>query len=213
MRGIYLAAALVLYLWLGLEGGASLQAQTAPLLSCYGGVPNAVSVVYLGVRLYDTLFEVLVFSVAVLGVTLNLARDEGMGALLADPALHFMVRGGGFIALLVGSAQALTGHLVPGGGFAAGVSLATGLILLQLRRASSLRRFEEKDLMIAEKGALLLFLVLVSCSLWGLSLPLGERGSLLSGGWLLPLNVLVSLKVALGSWLVAFRFLSHHWVF
>ncbi len=213
MKSLYLVAAVVLFFRIGLASHDALPEETASLLAAHGGVPNAVTVVYLGVRLYDTLFEVLVFSVAVLGVTVNLARDEGMGSLPDDPALLFMVRGGAFIALLIGSAQALTGHLAPGGGFSSGVALATGAVLLQMGRLSALRRIAEEDLLALEKGLLLLFLVLVVLSLGGLSLPPGERGRLLSGGWLLPLNVVVSLKVGLGAWIVAFRFLNHHWIF
>ncbi|MBL3593445.1 MAG: hypothetical protein JMJ93_08035 [Synergistaceae bacterium] len=214
MRRLYLAAAVGLFLLVGLEGGAfRLADDTVTLLAERGNVANAVTVVYLGVRLYDTLFEVLVFSVAVLGVTVHLARDEGMGNLPDDPALLFMVRGGAFVALLIGAAQALTGHLAPGGGFAAGVSLATGAVLLQMGPLPALKGLDEEYLLSLEKGLLILFLCLAWTSLLGFSLPPGERGRLFSGGLLLPLNLSVSVKVALGAWIVALRFLHHHWVF
>jgi multicomponent Na+:H+ antiporter subunit B len=51
-----------------------------------------------------------------------------------------------------------------------------------------------------EKVSVLLFIVLAACSLLGLALPPGEMGTQFSGGWIPWLNILVAVKVAIGSW-------------
>ena len=59
------------------------------------------------------------------------------------------------------------------------------------------------------KAAVMGFVALSFLALEGLSPGAGEFGSLLSGGWIPLLNLLVALKVTLGSWAMIQRFVQH----
>jgi multicomponent Na+:H+ antiporter subunit B len=60
-----------------------------------------------------------------------------------------------------------------------------------------------------EKISVLVFIVLSVVTLAGLELPHGELGALISGGILPILNILVAIKVALGSWAVVLIFIRY----
>jgi multicomponent Na+:H+ antiporter subunit B len=60
-----------------------------------------------------------------------------------------------------------------------------------------------------EKVSVLVFIVLSVITLTGLELPHGELGALFSGGILPILNILVAIKVALGSWAVVLIFIRY----
>jgi len=137
-----------------LELGPSL----AELLAA-GGVPNLVATVILHTRLYDTVAEVVVFTLASIGVRWILSGEPQQLRIrgLQDAPSVVLCQLGATVCALVGVELALRGHLSPGGGFAAGVA-GSGV--------SSGGGFGEID----------------------------------SGGWIPLLNVLVAVKVTLGSW-------------
>jgi multicomponent Na+:H+ antiporter subunit B len=54
-----------------------------------------------------------------------------------------------------------------------------------------------------------MFIVLAVLTLIGIELPHGELGTLLSGGVVPLLNILVAIKVALGSWAVILVFIRY----
>jgi multicomponent Na+:H+ antiporter subunit B len=60
-----------------------------------------------------------------------------------------------------------------------------------------------------EKISVLVFTILAAFTLIGLELPHGELGALLSGGVVPLLNILVAIKVALGSWAVILVFIRY----
>jgi multicomponent Na+:H+ antiporter subunit B len=60
-----------------------------------------------------------------------------------------------------------------------------------------------------EKISVLIFVVIAVFSLVGLDLPVGEPGTLISGGWIPILNMLVAVKVALGSWAAILTFIRY----
>jgi multicomponent Na+:H+ antiporter subunit B len=60
-----------------------------------------------------------------------------------------------------------------------------------------------------EKVSVLIFIVLSVITLAGLELPYGQMGDLFSGGIIPILNILVAIKVALGSWAVVLVFIRY----
>jgi multicomponent Na+:H+ antiporter subunit B len=60
-----------------------------------------------------------------------------------------------------------------------------------------------------EKVSVLVFIVLAVIALVGIELPHGELGELISGGIVPILNILVAIKVALGSWTVILVFIRY----
>lgn len=60
-----------------------------------------------------------------------------------------------------------------------------------------------------EKAAVIAFVLLSAFALGGVPLSAGGFGTLASGGWIPLLNVLVALKVTLGSWAMVHLFVRH----
>ena len=179
-------------------------------------VPNLVSGVILYTRLFATITEVVVFTLAALGVRYLLAVEPARREIrvLDDPPSRVLCELGATISALIAVELALRGHLTPGGGFAAGVAGGTGVGLMLIsggaNRAETLYRRYRADLL--EKLAVLGFIVAALLLLIGMELPTGAFGSLLSGGWIPLLNGLVALKVTLGSWAMVQLFVRYRGV-
>ena len=60
-----------------------------------------------------------------------------------------------------------------------------------------------------EKVSVLVFILLAIITLMGWELPQGDLGTLFSGGVIPLLNILVAIKVALGSWAVILLFIRY----
>jgi multicomponent Na+:H+ antiporter subunit B len=181
------------------------------------GVPNLVSGVILQTRLFDTVAEVVVFTLAALGVRELLKGEKERRRIkaLEDAPSRVLCELGATISALLALELALRGHLSPGGGFAAGVAggTAIGLSLISggADRAQRLYRRYRADLL--EKVAVLGFIVMSLVLLLGFALPQGVFGTLLSGGWIPWLNMLVALKVTLGSWAMVQLFVRYRGLF
>ena len=176
------------------------------------GVPNVVTPIVLDLRLYDTVGEVIVFTLASMGVHHLLKSESAEHDLkpAEDEAAVLLFRLGAILNTLIAVELAVRGHLSPGGGFAAGVAGGTALALVLLFGGSTqatgiYRRIHAETL---EESAVLIFIVLSLLLLEGFNLPVGEYGAVLSGGLLPILNVLVGLKVTLGSWGMIQQFLT-----
>lgn len=177
------------------------------------GVSNAVSGIIFRNRLYDTLFEVVVFSVAIMGVRFLLSDEQPAATVHAftDHPSVVLAQLGATIAALVSIELAIRGHLSPGGGFAAGIAGGTAIGLVAI--TSSMRRMESLykrwHAATLEKVSVLIFIAIALLILLGIELPFGNLGTLASGGWIPILNVLVALKVALGSWAALLLFIRY----
>ena len=185
------------------------------------GAANLVSAIYLNYRLYDTLFEILVFSVAVLGVHFYLVQQKGS----AEEVVHIpesqIIRTSADLLfppiLLLGIYLVLFGHLSPGGGFSGGTAAGTGLLFCAVALGADVvaRRLHEASLERFEWGILLviLFLVLLPILFGRLPLtdllPRGRLGNLLSGGSIPIYNALIGAKVFIGTWVVIYAFVRH----
>jgi multicomponent Na+:H+ antiporter subunit B len=168
------------------------------------GVSNVVSGIIFRNRLYDTIFEVVVFTIAILGVKFLLANETPIRTLVqfSDRPSIVLARLGATIAALVSIELAIRGHLSPGGGFAAGVAGGTAIGLIAITSSAEWMEGIYKKYHAAtwEKISVLIFIILAVITLVGWELPYGELGTLFSGGIIPLLNILVAVKVALGSW-------------
>jgi multicomponent Na+:H+ antiporter subunit B len=178
------------------------------------GVPNAVSGIIFRNRLYDTVFEVVVFTIAILGAKYLLADETPTAAFYSfdDEPSIVLARLGATIAALVGIELAIRGHLSPGGGFAAGVAGGTAIGLIAITAASPewmQAIYDRWHAATWEKVSVLVFIALAVVTLVGVELPPGDFGGLISGGVIPLMNVLVALKVALGSWAITLLFIRH----
>jgi multicomponent Na+:H+ antiporter subunit B len=177
------------------------------------GVINAVSGIIFRNRLYDTIFEVIVFTISILGANFLLATEKPSTTIhhFTDKPSIVLARLGATITALVGIELAIRGHLSPGGGFAAGVAGGTAIGLVAITAPADWMQAIYKRWRAAtlEKLSVLVFIVLSVITLTGGELPHGELGALFSGGILPVLNMLVAAKVALGSWAVLLVFIRY----
>ena len=183
------------------------------------GAINRVAGIYLNYRLYDSLLEILVFFVAVVGVRHYLATEKRVAVpslaesevVRTSAALLFP------LAILLGVYLAALGHLSPGGGFGAGVIVASGALLTSIALGidSIERRLPPTAIGRSEWIALLALLLLTLLPLpFGRAaltdlLPAGTPGALLSGGTIPIYNGLIALKVLAGAWLILRSFVRH----
>lgn len=216
MKWIYVIAAIAFYLKILFMPHQTADLSDLPIVESIvqdSGVPNAVSGIIFRNRLYDTIFEVVVFTIAIIGATFLLANEKPSRAIhqFTDQPSIILARLGATIAALVSIELGIRGHLSPGGGFAAGVAggTAIGLIAITSNWEWMQAIYRRWHAAIWEKVSVLIFILLSAITLAGFELPHGELGTLLSGGAILILNLLVALKVALGSWAVILVFIRY----
>ena len=183
------------------------------------GAANLVAGIYLNYRLFDSLLEILVFSVAVVGVRHYLQRREipPDSRLVESEVVRTSARILFPLALILGLYLTLFGHIGPGGGFVGGIIAASGLLLCSI--AYGVGQIERSvpriALVLGESGALLVLLLVavLPVALGRLPLvdmlPKGHAGNLLSGGMIALFNGLIAVKVLVGSWLILLSFVRH----
>ena len=216
MKWIYIAAGIALYFKMLFVPNPSPELTDISIVEAVvkdSGVPSAVAGIILRNRLYDTIFEVIVFTIAILGAKFLLANERQSCNIyqFCDRPSIVLARLGATIAALLSIELAIRGHLSPGGGFAAGVAGGTAIGLVAITSSSHWMQdiYQRWRAATLEKISVLIFIVLSVITLAGGELPHGEMGALFSGGILPILNILVAAKVALGSWAVVLIFIRY----
>ena len=216
MKLVYILAGIALFVKMLIMPNSELNLPDISIVETVvkeSGVPNAVSGIIFRNRLYDTIFEVIVFTIAILGANFLLANEKPSCSIyqFKDQPSIILARLGATIAALVGIELAIRGHLSPGGGFAAGVAGGTAIGLIAITSSYQWMQdiYQQWHAAMWEKISVLVFIVLSVITLSGIELPHGELGMLFSGGILPILNILVAVKVALGSWAVILIFIRY----
>lgn len=216
MKWIYIAAGIALYIKMLVFPNPAIDSTELAIVDSIvqdSGVPNAVSGIIFRNRLYDTIFEVVVFTIAIMGAKFLLSNEQPSCTIyqFTDHPSIVLARLGATIAALVSIELAIRGHLSPGGGFAAGVAGGTAIGLIAITSSSQWMEsiYQRWHAAIWEKVSVLIFIVLAVLTLIGMELPQGELGALISGGWIPLLNILVAIKVALGSWAAILIFVRY----
>ena len=174
------------------------------------GGENAVTAIYLGYRMYDTLFEALMLLVSVVGVShmSHYSEDEAVnehlkGVNKSDKIATYTIRMVCPAILLFGVYLILNGHISPGGGFQGGVAIAIFFICRYLIYNINDVRF--KKIMIVEKltfAAIVLLAVLFIILGLYIYLP-GMRNI-----YLMIMNTLIGMKVACGFMVIFYRYIA-----
>lgn len=216
MKWVYIVAGIALYIKMLLFANPVSDFSATSIVELIvkdSGIPNAVSAIIFRNRLYDTIFEVVVFTIAIMGANFLLANERSSCTIyqFTDQPSIVLARLGATISALVAIELSLRGHLSPGGGFAAGVAGGTAIGLVAITSSSEWmqRIYERWHAATWEKISVLIFVVLSAVTLSGIELPHGELGALVSGGMIPLLNILVAVKVALGSWAVVLIFIRY----
>lgn len=174
-------------------------------------VPNSVAGILLRNRLYDTALEVIVFTLAVLGVqyAFSLHSTEKNVAYLQDATLVILARIAAIVSALIFLELAVRGHLAPGGGFAAGVAggSSIGLVAITYNIHDMYGFYQRWHIASLEKIAVLLVIFIAAACLVFPSVQFA--GQPLSTLTIPLLNLLIAGKVAIGSWAVVLLFIRH----
>ncbi|MDJ0733031.1 MAG: Na(+)/H(+) antiporter subunit B [Nostocaceae cyanobacterium] len=214
MKWVYIAAGIALYVkFLVMPNPAADLPDIVAKVVQDSGVPNAVSGIIFRNRLYDTIFEVVVFTIGIMGAHYLLANEKPSTKIrqFTDQPSIVLARLGATIASMVAIELAIRGHLSPGGGFAAGVAGGTAIGLVAITSSSEWMQaiYQRWHASRWEKVSVLIFIILAVVTLAGVELPHGDLGALVSGGVIPLLNILVAVKVALGSWAVILVFIRY----
>ncbi len=216
MKWIYFIAGILLFIKMLIMPNPAAEWEEVSIVGSIvedAGVSNAVSGIIFRNRLYDTIFEVVVFTIAILGVKFLLANETPIETVyqFSDRPSIILARLGATISAIVAIELAIRGHLSPGGGFAAGVAGGTAIGLIAITSSSLWMEaiYQKWNAATLEKISVLIFIVLAVITLIGIELPHGELGTLFSGGMIPVLNILVAIKVALGSWAVILLFIRY----
>ncbi len=182
---------------------------------------NAINYDYRG---FDTLGEEFILFTAALGVMLLLRREEGPakppGAVQdrtpLSPTVRAIVMPAAGVSVIYGLYLGLHGQLSPGGGFQAGVVLATAPLLVYLSenteafaRITSHRMVEVLEAAGAGAYALiglapLFFAVPFLTNVW----PLGTTGNVFSSGTIAVISATVGVEVTAAFLLVIYTYLQ-----
>lgn len=188
-------------------------------------VVNAINYDYRG---FDTLGEEFILFTAVLGVMLLLRREEETGDGASSEAgrlpdrrvmsmtIQAITPLAVFFTVILGFYIGLHGQLTPGGGFQAGVILATASFLVYLaQNTEGFTRITSHPLVefIEALGAGSYALIGTSSLLIGVPfltniLPLGETGDIFSSGNIALISACVGVEVTGSFLLVAFSYLQ-----
>lgn len=185
-------------------------------------IVNAINYDYRG---FDTLGEEFILFTAVLGVSMLLRKEEGAltkldGKLQDEPGLSAAVRAINLPALLIttifGLYIGLHGQITPGGGFQAGVILATGVVLVFVceNTGAFCRITSHAVVEVTEAlGAGAYAIIGIAPLLAGLPflcnfIPLGTTGDVFSAGSIALISACVGVEVTASFVLVVYIYLQ-----
>ncbi len=160
-------------------------------------IVNMTTSIYLFQRAYDTVFEVLVFSIIVSG--LSLSKGSKSEKRIDDEVFKFVSKFMGFFIGISSMYLALTGHIYPGGGFTAGVVGGTSLLLMGISRGIDRfeSEFERFRVPFIEKILLGIIALVVAILI------------ALRKSHMIPLvNFLIYFKVMAGTWIITHEFIK-----
>ena len=188
---------------------------------------DAVNAINYDYRGFDTLGEEFILFTAVLGVMLLLRREEddpyggkSAGKISDLPPLSTTIQAVSlpavFVTVIFGFYIGLHGQLTPGGGFQAGVILATAPLLIYLAENTDafIRITSHTTIEVVEAiGAASYALIGVTSLLAGVPLltnilPLGKTGDVFSAGNIGLISSCVGIEVTAAFLLVAFTYLQ-----
>ena len=207
---------LALFIFVMPSGGSAINLQNLYLSSFSHDVggENVVTAIYLGYRVYDTLFEALILVISVVAV-IHMSHIRKMSVrggkhseIERDGMAIFAIRFICPVMLLFGVYLVLNGHISPGGGFQGGLAIASFFICRYLI-------YDIYDLPIKKLGRLEDFvfvgivLVAVFIVFMGFADNLPEDiRPMFQTGYMIAMNILIGLKVACGFIILFYRYIA-----
>ena len=176
------------------------------------GSANLVTSIVVNYRAFDTLLEVIILFASTAGVLLLMGKRKRTGYRESSPIVKTAIPVINLFVIVTGIIIMIQGHLTPGGGFAGGAVVASGVILSLL--AFKYKARKSVFLILESIGGLgiltvgLLGLFLKSSFLENF-LPLGPIGGFFSSGIVLILYILIGLKVLSEISNIGITFVAH----
>ena len=164
------------------------------------GYQNTVTTVYLKDRMYDTIFEVLIFSLVVAGVASHHKNLSYSTSDIEEDIVKRISNFFGFLVVVFSLYMAITGHKYPGGGFTAGVAGGTALMLMGFSRGfeNFEAEFEKYKVDVAEKTLVAVIVAVSMLEFW-----------LKADRLIIIQNVLIYFKVMAGTWIMTYNLMKH----
>lgn len=174
------------------------------------GGENAVTAIYLGYRVYDTLFEALMLLISITAL-IHISRHPDVTRKLDSRYRHIAesaiasvtIRLVSPILLLFGVYLIFNGHLSPGGGFQGGVVIAAFFVCRYI--IYDISDISPPRILIAEKLIFLIIVLLVTAYVFtvtdALSVSAGQTV------YLVAMNALIGAKVTCGFVIIFYRFI------
>jgi len=178
------------------------------------GGENAVTAIYLGYRVYDTLFEALILVISIIAVSHMSWYNE----ISVKDGKHSEIESSGIaiytlriicpMILLFGVYLILNGQYTPGGGFQGGVAIASFFVCRYLVyniydiRIDKALKIEE--LLFVATTLIAVFIVFLGAAAYipGVYLPVFQNI------YLIVMNTLIGLKVACAFFILFYRFVA-----
>ncbi|MDR2570030.1 MAG: DUF4040 domain-containing protein [Oscillospiraceae bacterium] len=174
------------------------------------GGENPVTAIYLGYRVYDTLFEALMLLISVLGVAhmswykKNYVSSKALDSIPKPGAVdYYTIRIICPAMLLFGIYLVTNGHISPGGGFQGGVAITSFFICRYLIK--NVADVNLDKIMIHEK---IIFAEIVLLAIFFIFLGVHIQFPQLQNVYLIMMNLLISLKVAYGFVIIFCRYVA-----
>jgi len=182
-------------------------------MSSVGG-QNAVTAIYLGYRVYDTLFEALILVVAVVAVShMSWSSEEsvadGHHSEIENYSMAiFTLRIICPIILVFGAYVIMNGHISAGGGFQGGLVIASFFICRYL--IYGIYDIPIKKIIKLEELVFINIIIVAVIAVFlgtGALIP-GEFSTLFQDVYLIAMNIMIGLKVACGFTILFYRFVA-----
>ena len=178
--------------------------QIVQYLADYTKIPTVVTSVIVGTRLFDTIGEVTVFTIAGLGVKILLHDEDSEEQFVGidDDVIRLLLDFAALLSCFLAIDLAIKGHLTPGGGFASGVAGATSITLLMITgRIQKVEAFYfGSNAPALEKVAVVLFILVALATFSSFLIPDSIFASISPTIYIPALNIIAALKVTIGSW-------------
>lgn len=177
---------------------------------------NLVTAIYLDYRLFDSIFEAGILLIAVSGIMWISKHDiekhnvHFMLDKFKTPDLFVMFARIVYPLMLVfGFYVVVNGHISPGGGFQGGAIIATAILILYYIDPN--KETDSTFIVSIEKGVFLLIIAFAMVSIFTkgtmFTNPFTSTNADVQSIYLIVMNVLIGVKVALGLWTIFTAFL------
>jgi len=177
------------------------------------GGENAVTAIYLGYRVYDTLFEALVLVITVLAVahtsySSSLQSTKQKRHLKPSVVEIMVIRAIGVVILLFGVYLIANGHITAGGGFQGGLFIAAFFVcrflIHNIHDLPVHKLFRLEEFIFASTILLAVFVVFIGVSH---HLPV-EYLPAFQGFYMVLMNAMIGMKVACGFTILFYRYVT-----